>query len=297
MAFLCLNNICGALTYTHDSWNKYWEGTHSRENKNLGTVSTQSVMAMVNYGINDRFNILAGVPYVWTKASAGVLHGMSGVQDLTAAAKYRIAQIRDLSIIGVVGGSIPTNNYVADFLPMAIGLQSKTVFGRGILYYQTVKGLSATLQGSYIHRSNVKVDRYMYYTDQAYFTNEMEMPDVVNISAKAGHYSYRWQAEATFEQNIVGGNIDIRVNDMPGLCNKMDYTRVGVVAAYRIPQLNDLQVIGNVSRVVAGRNVGESTTFTVGITKFIDFRKNRANGIPTGPICRPGDVKHQGQMK
>jgi hypothetical protein len=294
--FMAKGNLCGGVTYTNDSWSKYWEGTLYRENKNIGTLTTQSIMVMGNYGISDRFNVLASLPYITTKASDGVLHGMSGFQDLTLALKYRVAQAKNLSVIGSVGGSIPTNNYVADFLPLAIGMQSKTLYGRGILYYTLPADLALTLHGTYTARSNVKVDRYMYYSDKGYFTNEMTMPDVVNFGGKFGHYSYRWQLEGTYDQQITQGNLDIRRNDMPGLCDKFDFTKVGFIAAYRVPQLKDLQIVLTGSKVLSGRNVGESTNFSVSLTKYIDFRKNRTSGIPTGPICRPGDKNHTGSM-
>ncbi len=44
---------CNGLTYMHSSWNEYWEGTLKRDNLNLGTVTTQSMMLMSNYGITD----------------------------------------------------------------------------------------------------------------------------------------------------------------------------------------------------------------------------------------------------
>jgi len=297
--FMAKGNLCGGLTYSNDSWKNYWEGTLNRENKNLGTVTTQAVVLSGNYGISDRFNLMATLPYIMTKASAGVLHGMSGVQDLTMSVKYRLIQTKNLSVIGSVGGSIPTNNYVADFLPLAIGLQSKTAFARGILYYTLPADLALTLNGTYTARSNVKVDREMYYSDKGYFTNEMVMPDVVNFGAKFGHYTFRWQLEATFDQQITGGNIDIRRNDMPGICNKLDYTKLGFIAAYRIPQLKDIQLMITGGKILTGRNVGESTTFSIGISQFIDFRRHKSAGIPSGPICRPGDKNHEagGDMK
>jgi Putative MetA-pathway of phenol degradation len=290
--FMAKGNLCGGITYMNDSWKNYWEGSVLRENKNIGTITTETVLLSGNYGISDRFNVLATLPYITTKASAGVLHGMSGVQDLTVAVKYRVIQAGNLSVIGSVGGSIPTNNYVADFMPLSIGLQSKNAFARGILYYTLPSDLALTINGTYTARSNVRVDREMYYSDKGYFTNEMVMPDVVNLGAKLGHYSYRWQLEGTYDQQVTGGSIDIRRNDMPGLCNKFDYTKVGFVAAYRIPQLKDVQIMITGGKILSGRNVGESTTFSVGISQFIDFRKNKTAGIPTGPICRPGDMKH-----
>ena len=73
---------CNGLTYMHSSWDEYWEGTFNRNNLNLGTVTTQSLMLMSNYGITDKLNVLVNVPYVWTDASAGTLHGMKGFQDI-----------------------------------------------------------------------------------------------------------------------------------------------------------------------------------------------------------------------
>ena len=49
--------LCTGFLYTHDSWDQYWEGTLKRGNGNIGTVTTQSVAWMGNYGITDRLNV------------------------------------------------------------------------------------------------------------------------------------------------------------------------------------------------------------------------------------------------
>ena len=79
---------CNGLTYMYSSWKNYWEGTLKRENLNLGTVSTQSVMFMSTYGITNRLNAIVSVPYIWTHASAGTLHGLKGFQDIEMDIKY-----------------------------------------------------------------------------------------------------------------------------------------------------------------------------------------------------------------
>ena len=53
---------CNGLTHMHSSWNKYWEGTTNRENKNIGTVTNQSVILMSTYGICDKLNAMVSVP-------------------------------------------------------------------------------------------------------------------------------------------------------------------------------------------------------------------------------------------
>ena len=54
-------------------------------------------------------NIIGAVPYVWTRASQGVLHGIEGLQDLTLAAKFsafekdrRAGALRTIAV--VLGG-------------------------------------------------------------------------------------------------------------------------------------------------------------------------------------------------
>ena len=291
--FMAKNTFCFGLNYQNDSWNKYWEGTLYRENKNIGTLTTQSLAMMGNYGISDKFNVLFSLPYVSVNASAGTSESFHGLQDLTVAVKYRLLQIQNLSVVSAVGGSIPTTNYVADYMPFTIGNQAKTAFARGILYYTLPNNLAITTYGTYTIRSDVELDRNMYFSDKAYFTNQMPLPNVVNFGVKAGHYSYRWQLEATYDQQIMDGKLDIRRNDMPMLNNRFDFQRIGFIAAVRIPQLNDLQIGLTASKIIAGRNVGESINYSFMLSKIIDFRKHKTEGNSGMLVCRPGEMTHK----
>ena len=82
------NNFCVGGTYSHSSWENYWEGTLKRDNQNLGKVSTNMFSIMGNYGITNKLNVLFGLPYITTKASAGTLHGSNGIQDFSAWLKW-----------------------------------------------------------------------------------------------------------------------------------------------------------------------------------------------------------------
>ena len=81
--------FCSGFIYSYGSWDNYWEGTLKRNNLNLGKVTTQSISYMANYGIKDNLNVMIMAPYVWTKASAGTLRGLSGFQDISAFVKWR----------------------------------------------------------------------------------------------------------------------------------------------------------------------------------------------------------------
>ena len=64
-------DLCTGFLYGYDRWTDYWEGQLKRDNGNIGTITTQSVSWMGNYGITDRLNVIGMVPYVWTRASRG----------------------------------------------------------------------------------------------------------------------------------------------------------------------------------------------------------------------------------
>ena len=80
--------FCVGPTAGKSSWKNYWESTNKRENLNLGKVSTTWAMLMGNYGVTDKLNVLFGLPYVKTKASAGQLAGQKGLQDLSLFVKW-----------------------------------------------------------------------------------------------------------------------------------------------------------------------------------------------------------------
>jgi hypothetical protein len=260
---------CSGVTYMHSSWNEYWEGTTKRDNKNLGTVTTQSLMLMTNYGISDKLNVLASVPYIWTDASAGTLHGMKGFQDIELDLKYEfyktnVGRKGKLSLMAVGGFSTPLTNYENDFLPMSIGLGSTNVNGRLTADYQ--QGIFfATLSGAYVWRSDVSIDRTSYYTDHIIYSDKVDMPNVLNSNLFLGIRHKGLTAQFQVLNMYTFGGFDIRPNDMPFVSNQMNMTSLGGHVKYFLPFVPNLEVIGGADFVIAGRNVGQSQTYTAGL--------------------------------
>jgi hypothetical protein len=265
-------SFCGGVMLMQDQFENYWEGTTKRNNANMGTMTMKGIGIMATYGITDKLNVVASVPYVHTQASAGVMSGLSGVQDLTLGLKYKALKIKDLSANVIVGGSIPTNNYVAAF-PLAIGNQCKTAFGRLMLHYLNEKGWTATAQGTYNLRSNITIDATNYYTDRNIFSNEVAMPNTTNFSLRGGYYTHRIAAEIYAESNNTLGGFDIRRNDMMFPSNKMESTRIGFTGFYRVKSLKDLQIVVNIAKTLSGRNVGETTSMALGFMMAFDWNK------------------------
>jgi hypothetical protein len=143
------------VTYGHDEWSEYWEGTLKRENGNVGTLTTNSVTWMGNYGLFDRLNLLVTLPFVSTKASGGTLSPQDGLQDLTLAAKYRVfgADIAKGDSVfqgfAVASYGVPVSDYVADLLPLSIGLHSQRLSGRATLNFTSQGGLFADATAAY----------------------------------------------------------------------------------------------------------------------------------------------------
>src|SRR6185436_7326943 len=140
-------------------------------------------------GVTRKLNALFSVPYVRTKASAGTLHASKGVQDLSIFLKWRGVQKKmgsgRLSVFGIAGVSFPLTNYVADFLPMSIGLRSKTASARLMVDYER-SNLFVTGSATYVVRDNIEIDRTSYYTTEMHYSNEVEMPNGANYNFRAG---------------------------------------------------------------------------------------------------------------
>jgi Putative MetA-pathway of phenol degradation len=270
------NAFCIGPMGGHSSWKNYWEGTLKRDNLNLGKVSSTMYSIMGNYGITNKLNLLFGLPYVKTKASAGQLKGMKGVQDLSLWVKWKayskkIGQGR-LSLFAIGGYSLPASDYTADFLPMSIGLESKNLSLRGMVDYQRGSWFG-TASATYVRRSNIKIDRTAYYTTETHYTNEVEMPDAASYNIRLGYRNKGAYAEAILDSWKTSGGFDITRNNMPFASNEMNATRIGFNFKYPMPFLPQLSVTGNIMTTVAGRNVGQSTGFNAGVFYVIDFSK------------------------
>jgi hypothetical protein len=262
--------------YAHDSWTRYWEGTLERDNGNIGTLTTQSAMAVVGYGVTSKLTVIASVPYVWTHASQGVLQDMSGVQDITVAAKYRLfasdPDEKGFSAFAVAAAAFPATDYTPDFLPLSIGSGGSRASGRLTLGYEARRPWFGFASAAYTFCNNVKLDRSSYYTNgQLFLTNEVAMPNVMDYTVAGGFRGGRLRLPVSLVQRQTLGGGDIRRQDMPFVSNRMNFTRVGAEAAYGLTSSGDVSVHVGASRVIAGRNVGKSTTLTTGMAYALHF--------------------------
>jgi hypothetical protein len=265
------------LVYTHDSWDEYWEGTLKRVNGNIGTVTTQSLYWFSNYGVTNRLNVIATLPYVWTHASQGVLHGMSGFQDLTVAAKLSLLETPftkagSLRAIVAVAGATPLSDYTPDFLPLSIGSASSRLAGRATLYFQAPGGWFVNGTAAYTWRGNVKLDRPSYFTDgHLYLSDEVAMPDVFDYAVSVGYMRNGLMVPISFSQQVTLGGGDIRRQDAPFVSNRFDVSAVDALVMHPVPKVKNLAARLAARYTVGGRNVGRSTTLSAGLLYTFRF--------------------------
>jgi hypothetical protein len=268
------NYYCAGVVYTNNSWKDYWEGTFKRNNGNIGTLTTNTYTVVGNYGISNKLDVLFSVPYVTTNASAGTLKGQSGVQDLTAALKWLAVQTEIgkgiFSVHGILEGSIPLSNYEPNFLPVSIGLHSKTASVRALVNYQTGRFFVAGA-GQYIRRDNITIDQNSYYTTQLVYSNQVYIPNGTNFLFSTGYRSLKLNVEAIVQQSTDKGGFDIRKNDMPFPGNRMNMTTAGGLVKYSLQ--SGLEFTAGSNYVVSGRNVGQSTTIYGAVYYIFDFSK------------------------
>ena len=133
----------------------------------------------------------------------------------------------------------------------------------------------ATVSGSYVVRSNVTIDRPAYYTTEMHYTNEVSMPNAAQFNLRVGYRTDRLIAEALLGNWTTLGGFDITRNNMPFPSNKMNMTSAGINIKYNIKAVNGLSVIGGGGYTVAGRNVGQATTFNGGIFYILSFKGHK----------------------
>lgn len=271
--------FCTGVFYHYDYWDHYWEGSRLRVNGNIGTITTRTVEYTGNYGVTDRLDVLFTIPFVYTNASRGVLHGQTALQDLSLGLKLKalsvpVSRFGAVRAFAVLSGSLPITNYTPDDMPLSIGTHSKTLSGRTILNYLGRNGLYLNGGAAYTLRNNVTLDRSTYFTNnQFYFSNQVSMPNQFNYSASAGYRKDDTTLTFNYGEQQTRGGGDIRPQDVPFVSNRMNYKKIGATLTYPLPRVRAMQYWFIYSNTLEGRNVGQTNSFTTGFLYTFNFNK------------------------
>ncbi len=263
--------LCLAGIYGNDSWKEYWEGTLLRTNGNIGTFTRNSYAFMAAGGFTDRINLIVSLPYIETSPSGGQLKGVKGIQDFGLWLKGQLLDLKigsgNFTTLGVIGGTIPLTNYLADYAPFSLGFRCPELHTRLILQYKAQMGLYARVTGAFFLRGNSTIERDYYYTTTGNYTNKVDMPNADHFTATLGWWLFdnTLKVETSYERFNTLGGFDIRRQDAGFPSNNMESTMVQGHIQYFTP-VKGLGVLATYGKVLEGRNVGKTTSIAAGIT-------------------------------
>jgi hypothetical protein len=273
------NELCIALMYQHDSWDKYWEGTLLRDNQNIGVLTRNTILPMLAYGITNKFNIIASLPYVTTEASGGQMVGASGLQDFSIFAKYAPYELKkesgSLSTFVTGGFSLPVTPYLSDYMPFSLGLGTQEFSLRGIAKYEHKTGIYLRGSYAYLHRTTTEAERDYYYADGSYYTTTMNVPNASNAEIALGGWLFNksFQLEAGYVTQTSFSGDDIRRQNAGQPTNKMDMATINGRVRYFPSVLKGMSIMIGYTDVLSGRNVGKSTVISGGLTYQFMLKK------------------------
>ena len=224
-------------------------------------IVINSVSLYGTYGITPKIDVVLSVPYIRSAGQAGeslpsgpnYINVRGNFQDIAGAVKFK-AFSREigstiLDLLGTVGMSTPLSDYKTEQgleYIVAIGNHSTKLNTSGIAHLKTASGVFFTGQAGYSWRDN-------------------RVPNAFVTEAKAGYAGRSIYIDAyVATQTSAATGTDILQPGFDGFfpATRVNYTRVGI-SGYR-PVAKGLGISLAVSTYVAGRNLGQSTAYSVG---------------------------------
>ncbi|GAB2952499.1 hypothetical protein GCM10027048_17020 [Hymenobacter coalescens] len=226
-------------------------------------VRVSSVSVYANYGLTDKIEAVLSLPYIKSTGRAaravlqdeGYTNTRSGLQDVSVLLKFKSYSApvgsSQLDLLGVVGVSTPASNYRNDpglAYIIAIGNRATKYTTLGIAHLRTPSGVFVTGQAGYSLRTT-------------------RVPNAFLADAKVGYAGLNVYAEAWASVQESGSNgTDIVQPGFDGdfTATRVDYTRIGL-SLYK-PVTKGFGVVLGASRYVSGRNLGQSTAVSAGVS-------------------------------
>lgn len=271
--FLPKHYFSPEFSYEHASFKNYWEVKYLRDNQTVGTIVRTEVRPTLAYGISDRLNVYATMPFIQKeskKPNGGFLDEAHGMQDLSLGAKYQVLEkkVREnkLAVSTALGFSFRPTKYSSDVGFYNLGTGAPELSLRGIAAYTLKNNLYFRAGGAYLLHGRAKTyaDSYFYIKNIIY-SKKMYVPDAVNIEGAAGIWALKNKLRV--ELNYYGykslGGDSIRSYTSPKPCNRVNYDKIEALAQYFITPF--IGINAHYSTVVNGLNTPQWNAFGGGV--------------------------------
>jgi hypothetical protein len=261
------------LSYSESRFDSYWEKDVLLKNNDIGKISKQIANAHISFGISNRINLFASLPYARNSSNLSFKTKQEGFQDLSGGLKFSILDpVKPFSV--VLSGTVtkPLNSYSLGNQILALGLGSRTIGGKLILRYKFESGLYAGAHGGYIGREIVALENDVYKSNnELIYSNKVAPPDAYDYGLRLGYLGDSFQIEAFGDRATSLSGDDIQYNQLPFISNKVNFTKAGIYTKY---QINKVGFTVKASQVLAGLNTPKSLNISAGVFFQLSGRNN-----------------------
>ena len=233
-----------ALSYTGESYDRFWVGETKVSEPALGEVSTQTISLWAAYGLTEDLTLQLTLPWVDSEGDGPAGLAASDLQDLAILGLYRLTAWGDTArsqLVGGIGFRTPASSYEAD-LPVSVGDGTTDVLFR----------LSYLLQAGSVYVSQ----------QVGYDLRGGTAPDGFPLLTEIGYTYGRATINGFFSKLIADGGTDIGDPGFTFPSNREEYERIGAKLYYRASGRCGLSLTGFTT--LSGRNTGDSSGLSLG---------------------------------
>lgn len=260
-------------SYSKSQFDTFYLGAVKADAVPVHEEINQNIFSLyAKYGITDRLSAVINVPFITADNTSGAgdpvngQNSISDLQDISIALKLNAYKFNfkkaDLNIIAGVTAVIPTGYEPNGILSIGSG-----AFGIDVtagLHLNTKSGFFSTLLAAY----NLRGDADNNLTPGG----EFGVPNAFVTTGKIGYasdfiYIEAWADILNSEEGVDIGSTGFKGN-FPE--TDVDYSRVGLTVYKNI--LPKLGVNLGFGKVIDGRNLGNSTTFSAGLTYNVSLK-------------------------
>ncbi|MDX6747069.1 hypothetical protein SHK09_09730 [Polaribacter sp. PL03] len=259
----------GALSvtasYTSSNFEEFYAGKTKLDAVPAHGKITQNIFSLyAKYGISNKLSVIASIPYISAEGN-GVADPVNGtteqndLQDISIALKYKAYSVNfekgNLDLITALGVDIPTGYEPNGILSLGSGAVSTNLTAG--LHLQTNSGFFTSFLNTYHIRGKA---------DNNGGGDKFDVPNAYYSSGKVGYASSLFYVEGWVDYLSSSDGVDIGASNFTGNFpeTKVEYTRVGATIYKNV--IPELGVSLGFGKVVDGRNLGNSTNYSVGLT-------------------------------
>ncbi|WP_298514267.1 hypothetical protein [uncultured Kordia sp.] len=221
-----------------DSKNYFIGREKSDLSRNLYSISIFGI-----YGINDRFNVQASLPYLSSNQQ-------NGLQDAQVFVKYKATETQyktgTLALSFAAGFSTNVSNYRLGGLN-DLGQQAKILDTRVLLHYQQQSGWFANIQSGFSFKFE-------------------EVPNSFPFTFKIGKASAKSYFDFWYDFQHAFGGIDYRGTPRPQNFKEFGVSYHKIGGTYHFPISNKAGIYIAPSYTISGRNVFQGFAYHLGLT-------------------------------